>query len=99
MWQVRVAQGGTNGGVQWGMASDGHQVYAATSDVRRSQSPHADPLYPRPQFADPKVGGGLTALRIATGEKLWFAPPVVCGPTAAPGCSPAHSPAVTCLPR
>lgn len=98
LWQVRVGQGGTNGGVQWGMASDGNQVYAATSDVRRSQAPNADPLDPRPQFADPKVGGGLTALRIATGEKVWFAPPVVCGPTAKPGCSPAQSQAVTVIP-
>jgi polyvinyl alcohol dehydrogenase (cytochrome) len=98
LWQIRVGQGGTNGGVQWGMASDGHQVYAATSDVSRSQAPNADPLDPRPQFADPKVGGGLTALRIATGEKVWFAPPVVCGPTAKPGCSPAQSQAVTVIP-
>jgi polyvinyl alcohol dehydrogenase (cytochrome) len=98
LWQVRVGQGGTNGGVQWGMASDGHQVYAATSDVRRSQAPNADPLDPRPQFADPKVGGGLTALRIGTGEKVWFAPPVVCGPAAKPGCSPAQSQAVTVIP-
>ena len=33
MWETRVAQGGINGGVQWGMAADGEQVYAATSDV------------------------------------------------------------------
>jgi polyvinyl alcohol dehydrogenase (cytochrome) len=98
LWQVRVGQGGTNGGVQWGMASDGHQVYAATSDVRRTQAPNADPLDPRPQFADPKVGGGLTALRIATGEKVWFAPPVLCGPAAKLGCSPAQSQAVTVIP-
>jgi polyvinyl alcohol dehydrogenase (cytochrome) len=98
LWQVRVGQGGTNGGVQWGMASDGHQVYAATSDVRRSQASNADPLDPRPQFADPKVGGGLTALRIGTGEKVWFASPVVCGPAAKPGCSPAQSQAVTVIP-
>jgi len=98
VWQVRVGQGGTNGGVQWGMASDGHQVYAATSDVTRSQAPNADPLDPRPQFADPKVGGGLTALRLSTGEKVWFAPPVVCGPAAKPGCSPAQSQAVTVIP-
>jgi polyvinyl alcohol dehydrogenase (cytochrome) len=98
LWQVRVGQGGTNGGVQWGMASDGHQVYAATSDVRRSQEPNADPLDPRPQFSDPKVGGGLTALRIATGEKSWFTPPIVCRPDAKPGCSPAQSQAVTAIP-
>src|SRR2546427_8244194 len=97
LWQVRVGQGGTNGGVQWGMASDGNQVYAATSDVQRVQTPQ-DPLDPRPQFADPKVGGGLTALRIATGEKVWFAPPILCGPAAKPGCSPAQSQAVTAIP-
>ena len=97
LWQVRVGQGGTNGGVQWGMASDGNQVYAATSDVTRMQTPQ-DPLDPRPQFVDPKIGGGLTALRIANGEKVWFSPPIVCGPNAKPGCSPAQSQAVTAIP-
>ena len=98
LWQVRVGQGGTNGGVQWGMASDGHQVYAATSDVTRTQTPNSDPLDPRPQFSDPTKGGGLTALRIANGEKSWFSPPIVCSPTAKPGCSPAQSQAVTVIP-
>src|SRR5438552_3833617 len=82
---------------EWGMASDGNQVYAATSDVTRIQTPQ-DPLDPRPQFVDPKTGGGLTALRIATGEKVWFSPPIVCGPNAKPGCSPAQSQAVTAIP-
>jgi polyvinyl alcohol dehydrogenase (cytochrome) len=98
LWQARVGQGGTVGGVEWGMASDGQLVYAATSDVVRNQSPSADPLDPRPQLADPKIGGGLTALRIATGERVWFAPPIVCGPSAKPGCSPAQSQAVTAIP-
>ena len=35
LWQTRVGAGGTNGGVQWGMASDGRHVYAAVSDVGR----------------------------------------------------------------
>jgi polyvinyl alcohol dehydrogenase (cytochrome) len=98
LWQVRVGQGGTNGGVQWGMASDGQKVYAATSDTTRSRAANADPLDPRPQPADPNVGGGLTALRIATGEKAWFAPPIVCAAGAKPGCSPAQSQAVTAIP-
>jgi polyvinyl alcohol dehydrogenase (cytochrome) len=79
-------------------ALDPQQVYAATSDVVRNQSPSADPLDPRPQLADPKIGGGLTALRIATGERVWFAPPIVCGPAAKRGCSPAQSQAVTAIP-
>ena len=37
LWQTRVGEGGLNGGVQWGMATDGEYVYAA--DVRRR--PHA----------------------------------------------------------
>lgn len=97
LWQARVGQGGTAGGVQWGMASDGFQVYAATSDVVRNLPP-SDALDPRPSLSDPKAGGGLTALRIATGEKTWFAPPIVCGPAAKPGCSPAQSQAVTAIP-
>ncbi len=38
LWQARVGKGGTNGGVQWGMASDGRNVYAAVSDVVRLQN-------------------------------------------------------------
>ena len=96
VWQVRVAKGGTNGGVQWGMASDGQRVYAATSDVARSPGTNADPLDPRPRPLDSAQGGGLTALRAGTGEKVWYTPPAACGPK--PGCSPAQSGAVTAIP-
>jgi polyvinyl alcohol dehydrogenase (cytochrome) len=95
LWQTRVGQGGILGGVEWGMASDGRRVYAATSDLAQKLSP-ADPLHP--QIVDPKMGGGLTALRIASGEKVWFAPPIPCGATAKPGCSPAQAAAVTAIP-
>jgi polyvinyl alcohol dehydrogenase (cytochrome) len=80
------------------MASDGQKVYAATSDLVRNQSPSADPLNLNSQVVDPKIGGGLTALRISTGEKAWFAPPIPCGPAAKPGCSPAQPQAVTAIP-
>jgi polyvinyl alcohol dehydrogenase (cytochrome) len=46
--------------------------------------------------ADPKAGGGLFALNPATGEKVWSAPPAVCGDR--PSCSPAQSAAVTAIP-
>jgi len=97
LWQARVGEGGTNGGVQWGMASDGQLVYAATSD-KRDRAGSADPLDPRGRIADAKAGGGLTALRISTGEKIWSAPPIVCAPAAKAGCSPAQSAAVTAIP-
>jgi polyvinyl alcohol dehydrogenase (cytochrome) len=92
---VRVGKGGVNGGVQWGMASDGLKVYAATSDVVRGAS-NPDKSDPLPLPLDPKAGGGLTALRISNGEKVWYTPPAACGPK--PGCSPAQSGAVTAIP-
>ena len=33
VWQTRIGKGGINGGIQWGIASDGQRVYAAVSDV------------------------------------------------------------------
>ena len=33
VWQTRVGKGGINGGIQWGMASDGELVFAQTSDA------------------------------------------------------------------
>jgi polyvinyl alcohol dehydrogenase (cytochrome) len=57
-----------------------------------------DSLDPRLLFVDPKIFGGLTALRIANGKKIWFSPPIVCAPTAKPGCSPAQSQALTAIP-
>ena len=95
LWQVRVAKGGINGGVQWGMASDGQKVYAATSDVVRGRA-NPDKNDPRPLPLDPKQGGGITALRIGNGEKAWYVPPAACGPK--PGCSPAQSAALTLIP-
>ena len=35
LWSVRVGQGGTNGGVQWGSATDGTNVYVALADLGR----------------------------------------------------------------
>ncbi len=38
LWEARVGKGSTNGGVQWGTASDGRNVYAAVSDAVRLQN-------------------------------------------------------------
>jgi polyvinyl alcohol dehydrogenase (cytochrome) len=98
VWQVRVGKGGVNGGVQWGMASDGQKVYVANSDVGRSEAANPDPNDPRPVPFDPKQGGGLTALRVSDGRKEWYTAPIACPPNAKPGCSPAQSSAVTAMP-
>ena len=98
LWQTRVAQGGANGGIQWGMASDGINVYAAAAGSVRVQGPGtASGLAPvgSAQF-DPAKGGGLTALNIADGKTVWFAAAAPCNPPR-PGCSPAQSGAVTAI--
>src|SRR2546427_9416827 len=96
IWQTRVGQGSANGGVQWGMASDGQKVYAAVSDAVRLGNV-AGPAPIGNATLDPVKGGGLTALYLKDGTKAWFVPGQPCDPPR-PGCSPAQPGAVTALP-
>ena len=91
LWQTRVGVGGINGGVQWGSAADESNVYVALSDIGRINIPNSQATEP-----DPKVGGGLFALRLETGERVWFTPPPPCGTRKR--CSPAQSAAVSAIP-
>jgi polyvinyl alcohol dehydrogenase (cytochrome) len=94
LWETRIGKGGINGGVQWGMASDGQNVYASVSDivsVMNTAGPIGGATF------DPSRGGGLTALRPADGSKVWFAPSHPCDPPR-PGCSPGQSAALTVIP-
>ena len=88
VWQTRVGKGGTMGGVQWGTATDGTNVYVANSDIGRIML-----TYSNSTDADPKQGGGMFALRLTDGERVWYQPPASCGTR--PRCSPAQSAAVT----
>ena len=94
VWQTRVGRGGANGGVQWGMSYDGQNVYAAVSDRGSKRATDANGATIR--IMDPEVGGGLTALKVSDGSKVWFAAPPECGTR--PGCSPAQSAALTTIP-
>ena len=103
LWQKRVGAGGKLGGVQWGVAIDQGKVYVAVSDVRFSVVPpdvpgaQISPLNPKMAFLlDSKTGGGLSALRLDSGEEVWRTPHPGCGDV--PGCSPAQSSAVTAIP-
>jgi len=96
LWQTRVGKGGTNGGVQWGMTTDGRNVYASVSDMVRFAASAGDPPLGDARF-DPAQGGGLTALRVENGERVWFAAPRPCDPPR-PGCSPAQPGALTAIP-
>jgi len=97
LWQLRVGKGSTNGGVQWGMATDGQNVYAAVSDVARKARKRTDLADLRDRDLDPNLGGGLTAIRLSDGSKLWNTPGHPCE-TPKPGCSPAQPSAVTAIP-
>lgn len=90
LWSVRIGNGGTLGGIQWGSATDGANIYVALSDMGRivvEGNPNTD--------ADPKVGGGMFALKLATGEIVWHTPPADCG--LRPRCSPAQMAAVSAI--
>ena len=102
LWQRRVGRGGLLGGVQWGSAVDQDNVYVAVSDL--SARPAAQGTAGAQQglfggrsfLLDPGRGGGISALRLATGEVVWHTPHPGCGD--APGCRPAQSAAVTAIP-
>src|ERR1039458_4220254 len=66
VWQKRLGKGGVLGGIMWGPAADAEKVYVPLSDFTMR-----GPI----EGGDPKLGGGLFALRIASGEKAWYAPP------------------------
>jgi polyvinyl alcohol dehydrogenase (cytochrome) len=92
IWQERVGKGGINGGVQWGSAADQSTMYVALSDIARTPVPNSQATIP-----DPSTGGGMFALRLDSGQRVWHTPP----PSACTGrerCSPAQSAAVSAMP-
>ena len=103
LWQTRVGVGGRLGGVQWGSASDGSKIYVAVSDTKFTTVPpetpgaQTSPLNPKTAWLlDSKIGGGLHALKVETGEEVWHTPHPGCNDL--PGCGPAQSAAVTAIP-
>ena len=83
VWETRVSDGGLLGGIEWGFATDGDQVFASISDAMEKA---------------PGEAGGVTALRVADGELVWHAPPVqdTCG--GREGCHTAQPAAVSLIP-
>jgi polyvinyl alcohol dehydrogenase (cytochrome) len=90
LWQVRAGKGSVLGGVQWGSAVDGENVYVAVSDLGFAAQPAG------PAGLNPKAGGGMFAFNAATGKQVWNTPAPGCGDRAR--CSPAQSAAVTAIP-
>jgi polyvinyl alcohol dehydrogenase (cytochrome) len=91
VWETRVGEGGSMGGVQWGSAADQQNVYVALSDLGRVML-----TYTQFTDADRSRGGGMFALRLTDGVRVWHTPPVPCD--SRPRCSPAQSGAVSAIP-
>jgi polyvinyl alcohol dehydrogenase (cytochrome) len=84
LWQTRVGEGGTLGGIEWGFATDGQTAYVSLSNAFEKKSGEA---------------GGLVAINIADGRPRWSAPPApaaTCGDRS--GCNTGQPAAVTALP-
>jgi polyvinyl alcohol dehydrogenase (cytochrome) len=63
VWERRVAQGSSSGGVFWGSATDGVNIYAANADF----------------IADnPGASGGMNAVDLRTGQLVWGVPGASC---------------------
>lgn len=95
LWQTRLGSGGPLGGIQWGSAADRENMYVALSDL--AMTGVADKAAPQGYRLelDPNHGGGLFALRLASGEKAWTANAAGCGERK--HCSPAQPAAVTAI--
>ncbi len=85
VWESRLGQGGSLGGIEWGFAADGTRAYVAISDW---------------DIGDPsKANGSLTAVDLTTGKELWRRPnPTDTCAGRQPVCSSADAAAVTVIP-
>jgi polyvinyl alcohol dehydrogenase (cytochrome) len=93
LWQARIGEGGTVGGIEWGPATDGRNIYVALSDIR-FQVALKEGSNDRTYELDPHKGGGMFAFRIDNGERIWQTPPPACE---RPACSPAQSAAISAI--
>jgi len=90
LWQVRVGAGSGLGGIEWGSATDGTNVYAANSDIST--------LTPIAPGSSRPPAGGLAAIDIRTGKLLWKVMPPKPACEGQPGCSAGQLAAVTVIP-
>ena len=75
LWKAMASGGGPEGGVIWGGAADSKNVYFAITDWNP---------------AKPEEGGGVVALDLATGNKVWSTPAPKPACVSMKGCSAAQ---------
>jgi len=91
IWQFRVGHGSGLGGIEWGSATDGTNVYVANSDI-------PGVLLSVPPGTAPPPPGGLSAIDIRTGKLIWKTMPPKPACEGQPGCSAGQLAAVTAIP-
>ncbi|MEH2373744.1 outer membrane protein assembly factor BamB family protein [Nostoc sp.] len=64
VWSQIVGPGGTTGGIQWGSATDGQQIYVAISNAQSQE-------YKLQPSGKTTKGGSWSALDAATGKIIW----------------------------
>jgi polyvinyl alcohol dehydrogenase (cytochrome) len=94
IWKQQASPGGLQGGVMWGAATDGANIYVALSDRKGAQIKKADGSADWQLKAN--EGGGLVAYRLTDGKQIWRAAAPVCGNRKQ--CSPAQAGAVSAIP-
>jgi polyvinyl alcohol dehydrogenase (cytochrome) len=84
VWQHRVGKGSAGGGMEFGSAADEEMVYFPNNDSRYG----------------PDEAGGIAAVKIGTGERVWFTrpPPIRCTPDNDRVCVQGQSAAATVIP-
>lgn len=83
VWEVRVANGGPEGGIEWGGTAGEKRAYFPISDWRQST---------------PDAGGGLIALRLVNGSQAWRAAAMPPDCLKVAGCSAAQVGPATLIP-
>jgi len=93
VWKTQVGRGGVQGGILFGMASEGQKVYVGVSDMYYPEDDSGYYTYD----GDPRPG--MYAVDAATGEILWSSPaPDVCEEDIKEFCDPGIGQAVTAIP-
>jgi polyvinyl alcohol dehydrogenase (cytochrome) len=82
LWQYRAGKGGMLGGIEWGSAADDQNAYVPVSDV----------------LAAPNEAGGIHAVTLATGERVWDTPAPKLDCNSGRGCTGAQSAPASVIP-
>ena len=82
LWQEKVGQGSSLGGIEWGSAADNDYAYVPTADAQFGAA----------------VAGGLFALKLSTGERVWATHPSQENCTNPRGCVASRSAAISVIP-